>query len=58
MTTNSKASTTASRSATATVSPLPTSGGPSLGWPLTLVAALAMVGSGMAALALLRSGFS
>jgi hypothetical protein len=58
MTTNSKASTTASRSAAATVSPLPTSGGPSLGWPLTLMAALAMVGSGMAALALLRSGFS
>jgi hypothetical protein len=52
------ASATASPSATASVSPLPTSGGPSLVWPLTLVAALALVVSGMAALVLLRRGLS
>ena len=52
------ASPTASPSATATASPLPTTGGSSLVWPLSLVAALALVGSGVAALALLRRGFS
>lgn len=50
------------KTATATASPatrpLPFSGGPSLLWPLSLVAALAMVGSGVAALALLRRRFS
>src|SRR5215208_8437230 len=43
---------------TASASPLPTSGGPSLLWPLTLVVALALVGSGVAALVLLRRSFS
>jgi hypothetical protein len=52
------ASATASPTAAASASPLPTSGGPSLLWPLTLVAALVLVGSGVAALALLRRGFS
>jgi hypothetical protein len=50
------ASATASANATATASPLPTSGGPSLEWPLA-VAALGLVGSGVAAMALLRRGF-
>jgi hypothetical protein len=50
-------SATASPSATATASPLPTSGGSSLVWPL-VVMALVLVGSGMAALALLRRGSS
>jgi hypothetical protein len=57
-TTSPMASATASPSATATASPLPTSGGPSLHWPLVLAAVLALVGSGMAGLALLRRGFS
>jgi hypothetical protein len=54
------ASATASPSATTTASPtaLPTSGGSSLGGPLALVAALALVGSGVAVLALLRRRFS
>jgi hypothetical protein len=38
----------------ASASPLPTSGGPSIDRPLTLVAVLALVGSGAAALAILR----
>jgi hypothetical protein len=42
--------------ASPTTSPLPSSGGPSLLWPLSLVAALALVGSGVAALAILRRG--
>ncbi|CAN5802682.1 MAG: hypothetical protein ACR2FR_08925 [Rubrobacter sp.] len=50
--------TAANHSATASASPLPTSGGPPLIWVLTLVAALVLVGSGGAALALLRRGFS
>lgn len=49
---------TASSSATATASPLPTSGGPSAVRPLTLAAALVLVGSGVAALVLLRRGLS
>src|SRR5215212_4642923 len=53
---STSASPTASPSTTATASPLPTSGGPSLLWPLTLVAALALVGSSVAALVLLRRG--
>jgi hypothetical protein len=57
-TTSSTASTTSSPSATATASPLPTSGGPSAVWSLTLVATLALVGSGVAALVLLRRGLS
>ena len=52
------ASPTASPSATAAASPLPTSGGSSHLWPLTLVAALMLVGTGVAALALLRRGIS
>ena len=57
-TASSTASPTATSSATASASPLPTSGGTSLLWPLTLVAALVLVGSGVAALVLLRRGFS
>ena len=52
------ASATASASATAAASPLPTSSGLSFVWPLTLVTSLALVGSGVAALALLRRGNS
>jgi len=51
-------SATASASATATASPLPTSGGPPLLWPLTPVASLALVVSGVVALTLLRRGIS
>ena len=57
-TTSPTASATASSSATASVSPLPASGGASLVWPLTLVAALALVGCGVVALVLLRRGLS
>jgi hypothetical protein len=49
---------TTTATASPTASPLPTSSGPSLVWPLALVAALALVGSGVAALALLRRGLS
>jgi hypothetical protein len=52
------ASATATPSATATVSPLPTSGGPSLFGTLALAAALALGGSGVVALAVLRQGLS
>ena len=52
------ASAPASSSATATVSPLPSSGGPSAVWPLTLVAALVLVGSGAAAVVQFRRGSS
>jgi hypothetical protein len=52
------ASATATPSATATVSPLPTSGGPSLFGTLALAAALALGGSGVVALAVLRRGLS
>jgi hypothetical protein len=54
------ASATASPTATTTANPtaLPTSGGSSLGWPLVLVVALALMGFGVAALALLWRGFS
>jgi hypothetical protein len=44
--------------ASATASPLPSSGGPSAVWPLTLVAALVLVSSGAAAVVLLRRGSS
>jgi hypothetical protein len=52
------ATATASPTATATASPLPTTGGSSLVWPLTLVVTLVLVGSGVAALALLRRSAS
>jgi len=59
MTTNSKASATASSTATtATVSALPSSGGYSLAGLITLVAVLVLVGSGVTALGLLRRCFS
>jgi hypothetical protein len=53
------ASATARPTASTTASPtaLPTSGGSSLGWPLALVA-LALVGSGVSVLTLLRRRFS
>ena len=49
---------TATSSATSTASPLPKSGGPPLVLPFTLVASLALVGSGVAALKLLRRSIS
>jgi hypothetical protein len=55
-TASATASPTATSSASATASLLPTSGGPSLLWPLTLMAALVLVGSGVAALVLMRRG--
>ena len=60
MTTGSTAAATAGPSATASASPtaLATTGGSSLGWLLTLVAALALVGFGVAGLALLRRSWS
>jgi hypothetical protein len=51
------ASVLASATATTTAGPLPTSGGPSLVWPL-VVAAVVLLSSGVAALALLRRGLS
>ena len=48
----------ANASATTSGSPLPTSGGPSLVWMLTVVASLVLAGSGMAAVAILRRGLS
>jgi hypothetical protein len=53
-----RASTSASSSATASASPLPSSGGTPLIWVLSLVAALVLVGSGVATLVLLRRGLS
>src|SRR5215218_5667098 len=52
------ASATASVTAspTATASALPTTGGPPLGGPVTLVATLTLIGSGVGALVLLRGG--
>jgi hypothetical protein len=59
MTTNSKTSATASPTATtATVSALPSSGDHSLTGPITLVAVLVLVDSGLTALRPLRRGFS
>jgi len=58
VTTSSTASASASPSATANASPLPTSGGPSLVWVLTLVAGLALVGSGVTAMVILRRALS
>jgi hypothetical protein len=57
-TASATASPTASPSATVIASPLPTSGGPPLVWVPTLVAALVLVGSSVAGLALLRRGLS
>jgi hypothetical protein len=50
------ATASATASATATASPLPTTGGPPLGGPLTWVATLTLIGSGVGALVLLRGG--
>src|SRR5215208_6555869 len=57
-TTSATASPTASATATATAtaSPLPTTGGPPLVGPLTWVATLTLIGSGVGALVLLRGG--
>jgi hypothetical protein len=57
-TASSTATSSATSSAMASASPLPTSGGPSLLWPLTLMAAVVLVATGVAALVLLRRGFS
>src|SRR5215203_4288462 len=46
----------ATASATATASALPTTGGPPLGGPVTLVATLTLIGSGVGALVLVRRG--
>jgi hypothetical protein len=53
-----RVSTSPSPSAAANASSLPSSGGPPLVWPLTLVAPLVLVGSCVAALVLLRRGLS
>src|SRR5215203_4855084 len=50
------ASATATASPSATASPLPTTGGPPLVGPLTWVATLTLIGSGVGALVLLRGG--
>src|SRR5215213_2785595 len=50
------ATASATASATATASALPTTGGPPLGGPLTLVATLTLIASGVGALVLLRGG--
>jgi len=50
------ATASATASATATASPLPTTGGPPLVGPLTWVATLTLIGSGVGALRLLRGG--
>src|SRR5215217_5358705 len=52
------ASPTATASATASASPLPTTGGPLLVGPLTLVATLTLIASGVGALVLVRGGVS
>ena len=54
----SSASATASATATATATALPRSGGTPLVLPVTLAASLALVASGIGALALLRRGVS
>jgi hypothetical protein len=50
------ATASATASATATASPLPTTGGPPLVGPLTWVATLTLIGSGVGALMLVRRG--
>ena len=52
------ASDSATSSAAASASPLPSSGGTPLVWVLSLVATLALVGSGAVAMVLLRRGSS
>jgi hypothetical protein len=52
------ATASATASATATASPLPTTGGPPLVGPLTWVATLTLVASGVGAMVLLRRGVS
>jgi hypothetical protein len=53
-TASASATATASPTATATASALPSTGGPELMLPVTLVATLALIGSGFGALALVR----
>ena len=48
------ATATATASPTATATALPTTGGPPLGGPVTLVATLTLIGSGVGALMLVR----
>src|SRR5215217_5429008 len=55
---SASASATASPSATATATALPTTGGPPLVGPLTWVATLTLIGSGVGAMVLLRRGVS
>jgi hypothetical protein len=50
------ATATATASPTATATALPTTGGPPLGGPVTLVATLTLIASGVGALVLLRGG--
>jgi hypothetical protein len=50
------ATASATASATATASPLPTTGGPPLVGPLTWMATLTLIASGVGALVLLRGG--
>jgi hypothetical protein len=50
------ATASATASATATATALPTTGGPPLGGPVTLVATLTLIASGVGALRLLRGG--
>src|SRR5918912_1304834 len=55
-TASASAMASATASATATASALPTTGGPPLGGPLTLVATLTLIASGVGALVLVRGG--
>ena len=57
-TATASATATATASPTATASALPTTGGPPLVGPLTWVATLTLIGSGVGALVLLRRGVS
>jgi hypothetical protein len=55
-TASASAMASATASPTATASALPTTGGPPLGGPVTLVATLTLIASGVGALMLLRGG--
>ena len=57
-TASATASPSATATATATASALPTTGGPPLVGPLTWVATLTLIGSGVGAMVLLRRGVS
>src|SRR5215217_1214767 len=57
-TASATATPSATASATASASPLPTTGGPLLVGPLTLVATLTLIASGVGALVLVRGGVS